>query len=50
VHPNYILDISKQPYMWVLHLKFGFHLRLHKSIMGYFKMNLNMVIAFRVRY
>jgi len=49
-HPNYILGILKQPYMWVLHLRLGLHLKLLKSFMGYFEMNLNMAIAFRARY
>jgi hypothetical protein len=36
--------------MWVLHLALGFHLKLFKSPMGYFEMNLSMGIAFRVKY
>jgi len=34
----------------VLHLGLGFHLKLLKSPMDYFKINLNMGIAFNVRY
>jgi len=36
-HPNYILVISKWPYVWVLHLGLGLHLRLFKSPMGKWK-------------
>jgi len=39
--------ILKQPYMWVLHLRFILHLRLFKSLMDYFKMNLHASIAYR---
>jgi len=46
-HPNYILVISKSPYMWVLHLRLGLHFRLSKSPKGYIKTNLNMDITFR---
>jgi len=46
-HPNYILVISKRPYMWVLQLRLGLHLRLPKSLKGYIKTNLNMGIAFK---
>jgi hypothetical protein len=28
-HPNYILGILKQPYMWVLYLKLPFHYRFY---------------------
>ncbi len=45
-HPNYILVISKWPYMWVLHLGFGLHLMLPKPPKGHIKTNLNMGIAF----
>jgi hypothetical protein len=44
-HPNYILIILKWPYMWVLHLRLGLHLKLPKSLKGYIKTNLNMGIA-----
>jgi hypothetical protein len=46
-HLNYILVILKWPYMWVLHLGLGLHLRLPKSPKGYIKMNLNIGIAFK---
>jgi hypothetical protein len=46
-HLNYILIILKWPYMWVLHLGLGLHLRLFKSLKGYIETNLNMGIAFR---
>jgi hypothetical protein len=36
--------------MWVLHLGLSLHLRLPKSPKGYIEMNLNMGIAFRVKY
>jgi len=56
-HPNYILVISKWPYMWVLRLRLGFvfwvlglQLKLSKSPMGYIEMNLNMGITFRAKY
>jgi hypothetical protein len=49
-HPNYILIISKWPYMWVLHLRLGLHLKLPKSLVDYIKTNLNMGIAFRAKY
>ncbi len=49
-HPNYIMVISKWPYMWVLHLGLGLHLRLPKTLMDYIKMDLNMGIAFRAKY
>jgi len=47
VHLNYILGISKRPYMWVFKVGPSFKVLL-KSPMGYFEMNLNMVITFRV--
>ncbi len=46
-HPNYILVILKSPYMWVLHLKLGLHLKLSKSLKGYIETNLNMGSAFK---
>jgi len=48
--PNYILVISKWPYMWVLHLGLGLHLKLFKSPMSYIKTNLNMGTVFKARY
>jgi hypothetical protein len=49
-HTNYILVISKWPYMWVLHLKLGLHLKSPKSLMGYIGTNLNIGIAFSVKH
>jgi len=49
-YPNYTLVISKWPYMWVLHLGLGLHLRLYKSHMGYIETNLNTSSAFKARY
>jgi hypothetical protein len=46
-HSNYILVISKWPYMWELHLGLGLHLRLPKSPNGYIETNLNTSIAFK---
>jgi len=46
-HPNYTFVISKWPYMWVLHLGLGLHLKLPKSFKGYIQTNLNMGISFR---
>jgi len=46
-HSNYILVISKLPYMWELHLGLGLHLRLLKSPNSYIETNLNMGIAFK---
>ncbi len=40
--------ILKWPYMWVLHLGLIIHLRLFKSPMDYFKMNLHVNIAYRL--
>ncbi len=40
-HPKYILIILKWPYMWVLHLRLGLHLKWPKSHMG---------VAFRAKY
>jgi hypothetical protein len=37
-------------YMWVLCLGLGLHFMLLKSPMVYIKMNLNMGVAFKVRY
>ncbi len=36
--------------MWVLHLRLSLHFELHKSTMGYIKINFNMGIAFKAKY
>ncbi len=46
-YTNYILVIAKGFYMWVLHLRLVLYLRLPKSHMDYFRMNLHVGIASR---
>jgi hypothetical protein len=49
-HPNHLLVSLKWPYMWVLCLMLGFHLKSSKSHMDNFEMNLNVGTTFKVRY